>query len=292
MGIATKRRDYAGIVKVIYGGALRIILMDRDPVAAAAFVQKKLMDLAQGRVSMTQLTLTKSLAAEYKAATPPAHKMLAERIAARDPGNAPASGDRISFLYIIPPAAVHKSNLQGDRIETPSFIKEKGLYVDTKYYIEHQLINPISQLFALVVEQLPGCVAPVGKSWATASESDKEWAATEYLFNKALAECDKRAKPVLQIIAAEARKLESVAQKAGFSNLFGTTIIPNTLAMPTRSRTRAAAAAAATAPIAKHVQAKLSFGPMPIAVQRTLIEAAERTMKGGISPSPPAPKEN
>ena len=289
MGIATKRRDYAGIVKVIYGGALRIMLMDRDPVAAADFVKKKLMDLAQGRVSMTQLTLTKSLAAEYKAATPPAHKMLAERIAARDPGNAPASGDRISFLYIIPPAAVHNSTLQGDRIETPPFIKEKGLHVDAKYYIEHQLINPISQLFALVVEQLPGCVAPAGKSWATASESDKEWAATEYLFNKALAECDKRAKPVLQIIAAEARKLESVAQKAGFSNLFGTTIIPNTLAMPTRSRTRAAAAAAAAAaaPIAKHVQAKLSFGPVPIAVQRTLIEAAEKAIKGK---SPPKEK--
>jgi len=287
MGIATKRRDYAGIVKVIYGGALRIMLMDRDPVAAAEFVKKKLMDLAQGRVSITQLTLTKSLAAEYKAATPPAHKMLAERIAARDPGNAPASGDRISFLYIIPPAAVHNSTLQGDRIETPPFIKEKGLYIDAKYYIEHQLINPISQLFALVVEQLPGCVAPAGKLWATASESDKEWAATEYLFNKSLAECDKRAKPVIQIIAAEARKLESVAQKAGFSNLFGTTIIPNTLAMPTRSRTRAAAAAAATTPIAKHVQAKLSFGPVPIAVQRTLIEAAEKAIKGK---SPPKEK--
>jgi DNA polymerase elongation subunit (family B) len=283
MGIATKRRDYAGIVKVIYGGALRIMLMERNPVGAAEFVKKKLMDLAQGRVSMTQLTLTKSLAAEYKAATPPAHKMLAERIAARDPGNAPASGDRISFLYIIPPAAVHNSNLQGDRIETPSFIKEKGFHVDSKYYIEHQLINPISQLFALVVEQLPGCVAPKGKTWATATESDREWAATDYLFKASLDECDKRAKPTLLLIAAEARKLESVAQKVGFASLFGTSISSS---MATTAR-RSPRLATPVTPVAKHVQAKLKFGPMPVAVQRALIEAAEKSVKGGKSP----PKE-
>jgi len=193
MGIATKRRDYAGIVKVIYGGAIRILLTERNPVAAAAFVKKKLMDVAEGRVSMNQLTMTKSLRADYKAATPPAHKILAQRIAMRDPGNAPASGDRMSFLYVLPTVGQQASKLQGERIETPSFIKEKGLAIDMKFYMEHQLMNPISQLFALIVEQLPGCVAPGGRSWATASESDREYAAVEYLFRDALNICDKKA---------------------------------------------------------------------------------------------------
>ena len=199
MGIATKRRDYAGIVKVIYGGAIRILLSDRDPVAAATFVKSKLMDLAEGRVSMTQLTLTKSLRAEYKAATPPAHKILAERIKARDPGNAPASGDRISFLYILPKVGQVASKLQGDRIETPTWIKEKKLEVDAKYYMEHQLMNPIAQLFALIVDELPGCMAPGGRVWnaaagkTVADESDREYAATEYLFREALNACDKGA---------------------------------------------------------------------------------------------------
>lgn len=193
MGIATKRRDYAGIVKVIYGGAIRILLTDRDPVAAAAFVKGKLVDLAEGRVSMNQLTMTKSLRAEYKAATPPAHKMLAERMAQRDPGNAPASGDRVSFLYVLPQTGQQASKLQGERIETPGFIKEKGLSVDAKFYMEHQLMNPISQLFALIVEQLPGCTAPGGRSWAAADASDREYAATEYLFRDALNTCDKKA---------------------------------------------------------------------------------------------------
>ena len=191
MGIATKRRDYAGIVKIIYGGAIRILLSDKDPVAAAEFVKEKLLDLAKGKVSMTQLTLTKSLRAEYKAATPPAHKMLAERIKERDPGNAPASGDRISFLYILPPAGQIASKLQGDRIETPTWIKEKRLGIDAKYYMEHQLMNPLAQLFALIVEELPGCVAPPGKKWSTATESDRESAAIDYLFRDAMKICDK-----------------------------------------------------------------------------------------------------
>jgi hypothetical protein len=137
--------------------------------------------------------MTKSLRADYKAVTPPAHKMLAERIALRDPGNAPASGDRISFLYVLPTVGQQASKLQGERIETPGFIKEKGLAIDMKFYMEHQLMNPLSQLFALIVEQLPGCVAPGGRSWPAADESDREYAATEYLFRDALNRCDRAA---------------------------------------------------------------------------------------------------
>lgn len=191
MGIATKRRDYAGIVKVIYGGAIRILLTDRNPEAAAKFVTEKLLDLAHGKVSNTQLMLTKALRSEYKVM--PAHKILAERIKARDPGNAPASGDRISFMYILPPAGQKASVQQGDRIETPVWIKEKGLEIDFKYYMEHQLMNPLSQLFALIVEELPGCKTTTGRPWSLATEEERETAAINYLFGDALKVCDKEA---------------------------------------------------------------------------------------------------
>jgi DNA polymerase elongation subunit (family B) len=221
MGIATKRRDYAGIVKIIYGGAIRILLNDKDPVAAATFVKEKLLDLAKGNVSMTQLTLTKSLRAEYKATTPPAHKMLAERIKERDPGNAPASGDRISFLYVLPSAGQLASKLQGDRIETPTWIREKRLGIDAKYYMEHQLMNPLAQLFALIVEELPGCVAPTGKAWSTATESDRETAAIDYLFRDALKICDKN------------------STKRSLQHMFGTVIsVEKPIGVVTRSQTK------------------------------------------------------
>jgi hypothetical protein len=130
--------------------------------------------------------MTKSLRAEYSTPTPPAHKVLANRITARDPGNAPASGDRISFLYVLPEAGQTASKLQGDRIETPAYMKAKDLKVDAKFYMEHQLMNPISQLFSLILEELPGC--PTGKA------EDREYIAGEYLFREALDACDKGAR--------------------------------------------------------------------------------------------------
>jgi hypothetical protein len=50
--------------------------------------------------------------------------------------------------------------LQGDRIETPAYIKQKGLRPDIPYYIEHQLSKPLMQLFSLRVHEMPGFCAP------------------------------------------------------------------------------------------------------------------------------------
>jgi len=188
MGIATKRRDYAPIVKTVYGGAIKILLQNElnAPGNAAAFVKKWVNDLMDNKVSLNQLMLTKSLRSEYKTATPPAHKVLADRITARDPGNAPASGDRLSFIYFKQPAGAAKGT-QGDRVETPAFIKAHGLKPDPEYYIGHQLENPIGQLFSILVDQLPG-VRPPLKGWSAdpvMQAAERENYAREYLFKVA-----------------------------------------------------------------------------------------------------------
>jgi hypothetical protein len=156
MGIALKRRDNAPIVKTIFGGAMKMLLDKRDVVGAFHFVKEKCAELVTGKVSMGQLMVTKSLRADYADPTRIAHKVLADRITLRDPGNAPAAGDRIGYVYVRPKAGQQASALQGDRIETPLFIKEHGLLPDYKHYIEHQLQNPISQAFGLLLELVPG----------------------------------------------------------------------------------------------------------------------------------------
>jgi len=156
MGIALKRRDNAPIVKTIYGGAMKMLLDKRDVVGAFQFVKEKCVELVEGRVSMGQLTVTKSLRDHYADPTRIAHKVLSDRIAERDPGNAPAAGDRIGYIYIAPKGGQEAAKLQGDRIETPTYIREHGLTPDYKHYIEHQLMNPISQAFALLLERIPG----------------------------------------------------------------------------------------------------------------------------------------
>jgi hypothetical protein len=111
--------------------------------------------------------------------------MLADRMAKRDPGNAPASGDRIPYVFIIAPVGQEASRIQGDRVEHPAFVKASGgrLKLDAKYYIEHQLMNPLAQLFSLCVTQMPGY------NVETHGAMDAESAASDILFHAALAAC-------------------------------------------------------------------------------------------------------
>jgi hypothetical protein len=135
---------------------MKMLLDKRDVDGAFKFVKDKCLELVDGKVSLGQLTVTKSLRADYANPLSIAHKVLADRITTRDPGNAPAAGDRIGYVYISPKSGQEASKLQGDRIETPLFVKENGLVPDYKHYIEHQLQNPISQAFGLLLERIPG----------------------------------------------------------------------------------------------------------------------------------------
>ena len=133
-----------------------MLLDKRDVDGAFKFVKDKCLELVEGKVSLGQLTVTKSLRADYANPQSIAHKVLADRITQRDPGNAPAAGDRIGYVYISAKSGQEASKLQGDRIETPLYVKENSLVPDYKHYIEHQLQNPISQAGGLLLERIPG----------------------------------------------------------------------------------------------------------------------------------------
>lgn len=163
MGIVLKRRDNAQIVKKIYGGIIDIILSKQDVPASVAFLKDELEDLIKGQLPLSDLVITKSLKGDYKDPTRIAHKVLADRITERDPGNAPQSNDRIPYVYVqTPPAEKGTKMLQGEKIETPTFIQENNLTPDYVFYITNQIMKPILQVYALVLEQLPGYGQPKG----------------------------------------------------------------------------------------------------------------------------------
>lgn len=197
MGIALKRRDNAPIVKTIFGGAMRMLLDKRDVSGAFRFVKEKCMELVDGKVSLGQLTVTKSLRADYADPARIAHKALADRITLRDPGNAPAAGDRIGYVYIAAKGGQEASKLQGERIETPQFIKENDLVPDYRHYIEHQLQNPISQAFGLLIEDVPGFDKGLLRGCPTAAEdldgylAFREGVAARLLFSESLKRSEK-----------------------------------------------------------------------------------------------------
>jgi DNA polymerase elongation subunit (family B) len=153
MGIALKRRDNAPIVKDVFGGALDILMDKRDIKAAQTFVQDMLVQVMQNKIPLEKYVVTKQLRDDYKNPEQIAHRVLADRMEERDPGNKPQVGDRIPFIYV---AARKDEKKQGDRIEHYDYVKEKNLKPDVEFYITNQIQNPVAQMFALATDQLTG----------------------------------------------------------------------------------------------------------------------------------------
>jgi DNA polymerase elongation subunit (family B) len=207
MGIVLKRRDNAPIVKDVYGGALDVLMQEKDVKKAQAFVTQKLVDVLEQRVPLEKFIVSKSLRDDYITAVPDevrkhksknkpvsldqpkaafnvikdyaeehdlpmpsssiAHRTLADRMESRDPGTAPKVGDRLQFVFV---AENKDKGKQGERIEEVGYVKAKGLTPDTAFYITNQIQNPVAQLFALCISRLDGYIAPRRPSYTTMME--------------------------------------------------------------------------------------------------------------------------
>lgn len=152
MGLPLKRRDSCDYVKDVYGGILTILMKEPDNIQKAIeFLNTMLKRLVEGDVSMEKLAITKSLRSDYKNPSQIAHRVLADRIGEREPGNKPKPGDRIKYVFV---TNKDPKSLLGERIETPEYIVKNDVPLDYTYYITNQLMNPLQQLLSLAVEKI------------------------------------------------------------------------------------------------------------------------------------------
>jgi hypothetical protein len=141
----------------VFGGALDVLLQEKDVRKAQAFVNDMLLKVLENRVPLEKFIVSKSLRDDYKNPDQIAHRVLADRMAARDPGTAPKVGDRLQYIYV---AENRGKSKQGDRIEEVGYVRKNGLTPDTQFYITNQIQNPVAQLFALCIEGLEGYTPP------------------------------------------------------------------------------------------------------------------------------------
>ena len=151
-GIVLKRRDNAPIVKEICGGIINRLIDEKDPEKARKFTIDCMNSMFNNEYNIKYFLTSKTLKMKdsYADWTKIAHVVLADRISQRDPGNCPQSGDRIEFAAVQLPN-ITKSTLQGERIETPQYIKDKNLKVDFEFYMTNQIMNPALQFLSLVI---------------------------------------------------------------------------------------------------------------------------------------------
>jgi DNA polymerase elongation subunit (family B) len=151
MGIVLKRRDNAACVKDCYGNVVDLLMKGESADIASNFVKSYVQDMVNEKIGLEKLIISKSLNGFYKNPDSIAHKVLADRIGKRDPGNKPSVGSRVPFVYI---QTKGKVKLQGDRVESPSFIIKNKLKPDYSFYITNQIMKPVTQIFSLLLEQM------------------------------------------------------------------------------------------------------------------------------------------
>tara|TARA_B100000674_G_C37976482_1_gene979659 strand:- start:432 stop:4253 length:3822 start_codon:yes stop_codon:yes gene_type:complete len=167
MGIVMKRRDNAPICKYVFGNVIEIIMNKRSVDLAIDWLKKTLTQIKDGKMDKSMFIISKSLRGFYKNPEGVAHKVLADRMAERNPGNKPKPNDRIPYAYIkLSDTELYDYNnpyksgpkkgkprpkkiLQGNRIEHPDYIKEKSLELDYNFYISNQIMNPVKQVLDL-----------------------------------------------------------------------------------------------------------------------------------------------
>tara|TARA_Y100000389_G_scaffold125559_1_gene122927 strand:+ start:3609 stop:8261 length:4653 start_codon:yes stop_codon:yes gene_type:complete len=151
MGVVTKRRDNAPIVKYVYDGIISRIINDLDIEGSIQFLKDCIKKVLNGKFPMSYFIITKKLNAFYVNPDQIVHKVLADRMGERDPGNKPQSNDRIPYAYVTTKTV---PKLQGDRVEHPDYIIVNNLKLDYLFYITNQIQKPVCQVYALALESL------------------------------------------------------------------------------------------------------------------------------------------
>lgn len=155
MGLSLVRRDFANIQKIVYGGIIDIILKTNDIQKSLEYFHKCINDILEGKYPLEEFVITKTLKGQYKTPDRIVHKVLADRMAMRDKGSAPQVNDRVPFVYITKEKKKGQNMLQGERVEDPLYIRNNKLPIDYEFYITNQIQNSVTQLYSLIIEDLP-----------------------------------------------------------------------------------------------------------------------------------------
>jgi DNA polymerase I len=144
-GIETVRRDWCELVSDTLRDVIDIILKKEDPMEAVSYFTDIVQRLVKNEISVQKLVVTKTMTKppeSYEGMQP--HIELVKKLRTRNSGEVPGVGDRIGYVI------VKGMGLLSKRAEDPSYVEEKGIQVDSKYYIENQLLPPMERIFSVL----------------------------------------------------------------------------------------------------------------------------------------------
>jgi DNA polymerase I len=144
-GIETVRRDWCDLVSETQEKVLEILLKEQNPKKAFAYFKEVVQKLQNGQIPLEKLTIIKGISKkpeQYKGVQP--HVELVKKMKKRGEAGIPTIGDRVGFVI------VKGLQLVSERAEDPEYVKKHNLKIDSKYYIESQLLPPLERVFEAI----------------------------------------------------------------------------------------------------------------------------------------------
>lgn len=137
-GVQFVRRDLCHFARFLLEKSMRLFLTE-GAASMEAFVRHQLDGLVQKDISVEELSVSKTLKAEYKK-NPPPHAIVAKKKRSR--GEDVTTGDRVAYVQIIDGHRLATAN-----VECPDFVAENAIAVDFVRIFETQVAKPFIDLF-------------------------------------------------------------------------------------------------------------------------------------------------
>jgi len=150
-GVELVRRDNCGYVKETLDAVLTPIMFENNLEKGRIEAENHIDKLLNGEVPIHKLIITKNLRNDYARPDTIAHYQLVQKMKLRDPGSAPKPGDRVPFVYI---DIQDPKALSWKKVEDPEYVLSNNISIDTLYYLEHQLKNPLKTIFDILLGEL------------------------------------------------------------------------------------------------------------------------------------------
>jgi len=159
-GIETVRRDWCELTGEAMRTIIEIILKKNDVKEAVKYFNSVVNDLQQGKTDIEKLVITKTITKRPEAyAGVQPHVEVIKKMKQRNEMEMPGVGDRIGYVI------VKGMDLVSKRAEDPTYVREKGLSLDSRYYIDNQLLPPLERIFGAIgvsKEELLGLGKQIG----------------------------------------------------------------------------------------------------------------------------------
>lgn len=146
-GLQLVRRDNAPIVKKVSTQILDAIMHHKSLEKALQCAKQCVLDVITDKEPLDSYVVSKSLRGTYVNPNAQPHVQVARKIRERT-GESIASGTRVPYVFVV------DNNIDGlisSRAEDPGFVARERLEIDYLYYLENQLMSPISALLGVLV---------------------------------------------------------------------------------------------------------------------------------------------